>query len=935
MKKLSVFIVSSLLLFVFSAKAMAAEETLENNSGLVTGQITDAEKQILPGASIIVEGMHTGVTSDINGFYTIANLKPGTYTLKVSYVGYSPKEMTVTIANGKVLTRDVVLDEGAELKEVEVLGAFSGQRKAFQMQKAAMGVTNVVSADQVGKFPDSNIGDALKRINGINVQYDQGEARFGQVRGTSADLTSVTVNGNRLPSAEGDTRNVQLDLIPADMIQTIEVNKVVTSDMDGDAIGGEVNLVTKSTPSHRILNFTAGTGYTWISEKPQLNLGATWGQRFFNDKFGVMASASYQYAPGGSDNTEFEYVEKDGKVVLNEAQVRQYYVTRERQSYSLGLDYRFSPLHKISFKGIYNRRNDWENRYRISYKKLASDPSSQSVVIQTKAGSDNNKDARLERQQTMDFTLDGEHQFGRLNVDWASSFSRATEDRPNERYIGWKLKGSDDLDFGAAMEDAGKKQPYCSLAIPSFDEGKWKLDEFTNSDQSISENEIKERINFSLPLVSGKFGNTLRFGYKYTNKHKKRNTEYYDYTDAADKYLSDWKDNLSTQVRSSFMPGSQYPIGTQFVSKGYLGNMNFDKADGQELLEEEAGNYKATEQIHAAYLRLDQRLGAKLTATAGLRMESTRLKTSGVNYMVDEEEEESLTPTGEFRNNYTNWLPSLLLKYTPDDNSNVRFSITKTISRPKYSALVANKSFNLADQEATIGDPNIKPTEAWNFDLSADYYFKSIGMVSLGLFYKDIKNVNVETLGYYTGEELGLAGNGELFEVTQNMNAYDARVFGVEVAWQRDFGFIAPELRCLGFYGNYTYTHSTTRNYNPRLGIEDGDDVKMAGSPEHTANASLYFEKNGVNVRLSYNFASDFIDMMNTGSRELDRYYDKVNYLDLNASYTWGKNTKFTVYAEANNLLNQPLRYYQGESKRTMQVEYYGVKVNAGIKISL
>ena len=935
MKKLSVFIVSSLLLFVFSAKAMAAEETLENNSGLVTGQITDAEKQILPGASIIVEGMHAGVTSDINGFYTIANLKPGTYTLKVSYVGYSPKEMTVTIANGKVLTRDVVLDEGAELKEVEVLGAFSGQRKAFQMQKAAMGVTNVVSADQVGKFPDSNIGDALKRINGINVQYDQGEARFGQVRGTSADLTSVTVNGNRLPSAEGDTRNVQLDLIPADMIQTIEVNKVVTSDMDGDAIGGEVNLVTKSTPSHRILNFTAGTGYTWISEKPQLNLGATWGQRFFNDKFGVMASASYQYAPGGSDNTEFEYVEKDGKVVLNEAQVRQYYVKRERQSYSLGLDYRFSPLHKISFKGIYNRRNDWENRYRISYKKLASDPSSQSVVIQTKAGSDNNKDARLERQQTMDFTLDGEHQFGRLNVDWASSFSRATEDRPNERYIGWKLKGSDDLDFGAAMEDAGKKQPYCSLAIPSFDEGKWKLDEFTNSDQSISENEIKERINFSLPLVSGKFGNTLRFGYKYTNKHKKRNTEYYDYTDAADKYLSDWKDNLSTQVRSSFMPGSQYPIGTQFVSKGYLGNMDFDKADGQELLEEEAGNYKATEQIHAAYLRLDQRLGAKLTATAGLRMESTRLKTSGVNYMVDEEEEESLTPTGEFRNNYTNWLPSLLLKYTPDDNSNVRFSITKTISRPKYSALVVNKSFNLADQEATIGDPNIKPTEAWNFDLSADYYFKSIGMVSLGLYYKDIKNVNVETLGYYTGEELGLAGNGELFEVTQNMNAYDARVFGVEVAWQRDFGFIAPELRCLGFYGNYTYTHSTTRNYNPRLGIEDGDDVKMAGSPEHTANASLYFEKNGVNVRLSYNFASDFIDMMNTGSRELDRYYDKVNYLDLNASYTWGKNTKFTVYAEANNLLNQPLRYYQGESKRTMQVEYYGVKVNAGIKISL
>ncbi len=108
----------------------------------------------------------------------------------------------------------------------------------------------------------------MKRINGINVQYDQGEARFGQVRGTSADLSSVTINGNRLPSAEGDTRNVQLDLIPADMIQTIEVNKVVTSDMDGDAIGGSINLVTKSTPYKRTFSATAGTGYNWVSEKP-------------------------------------------------------------------------------------------------------------------------------------------------------------------------------------------------------------------------------------------------------------------------------------------------------------------------------------------------------------------------------------------------------------------------------------------------------------------------------------------------------------------------------------------------------------------------------------------------------------------------------------------------------------------------------------------
>ena len=268
-----------------AAVAVTEPETNVLMGGVISGRVVDAEHQALPGATIMVEDLHTGVTSDVNGFYTLPNMKPGTYKVKVSYVGYSPKTYVIKLV-GKNVERNIILSEGNELKEVVVNGAFYGQRKALQMQKENMGVTNVVSADQVGKFPDSNIGDALKRINGINVQYDQGEARFGQVRGTSADLTSVTVNGNRIPSAEGDTRNVQLDLIPADMVQTIEVNKVVTSDMDGDAIGGEINLVTKNTPSHRVLNFNVGSGYTWVSGKPQLDLGATWGDRFFKSEDG-------------------------------------------------------------------------------------------------------------------------------------------------------------------------------------------------------------------------------------------------------------------------------------------------------------------------------------------------------------------------------------------------------------------------------------------------------------------------------------------------------------------------------------------------------------------------------------------------------------------------------------------------------------------------
>ena len=272
--------------------AWADEKAEVNRQGAIRGRIIDTAEQTLPGASIYIEKLHTGVISDVNGFYTFSNLTPGTYRVKVTYVGYSPVEMTITIPEGKTVEKDVVMNEGIELQQVVVGGAFTGQRRALAAQKSNLGITNVVSADQVGKFPDSNIGDALKRISGINVQYDQGEARFGQVRGTSADMSSVTINGNRVPSAEGETRNVQLDLIPADMIQTIEVNKVVTPDMDADAIGGSINLVTKNSPYKRFISATAGTGYNFVADKMNLNLGFTYGDRFFNDKLGLMLSAS-------------------------------------------------------------------------------------------------------------------------------------------------------------------------------------------------------------------------------------------------------------------------------------------------------------------------------------------------------------------------------------------------------------------------------------------------------------------------------------------------------------------------------------------------------------------------------------------------------------------------------------------------------------------
>ena len=939
MKRL-VKLVSLILLFLNMSNNTFAEEKVNVvKQGTIRGRIIDASKQTLPGASIYIENLRTGVTSDVNGYYTFSNLNPGTYTIKISYVGYSPVEMKITIPAGRTLEKDVVLNEGLELQEVVVGGAFQGQRRAINSQKNSLGITNVVSADQVGKFPDSNIGDALKRISGINVQYDQGEARFGQVRGTSADLSSVTINGNRIPSAEGDTRNVQLDLIPADMIQTIEVNKVVTPDMDGDAIGGSINLVTKNSPYKRTITATAGSGYNWISEKAQLNLGFTYGDRFFNDKLGIMLSASYQNAPSGSDDVEFVWdTDSKGTICLTDYQIRQYYVTRERQSYSAAFDWDINANHKLFFKGIFNNRNDWENRYRLTLKDLNKDVNKKkegavadnkaSVRLQTKAGSPNNRIARLERQRTMDFTLGGEHLFGKLSMDWNASYARASEERPNERYLGYELKKQN---FDIDLSDI--RRPYASAEAGStlILNNNFSLQELTEQQEDIVEKDLKFSMNFKLPLVKGFYSNQLRFGAKVVDKSKDKDLEFYDYEPVDEKaFNSNSFSNTNEQNRNGYMPGEKYKAGT-FISKEYVGGLDLNNSslfNKTENPEELAGEYKARETVTAGYLRFDQNFGKKLSAMVGLRLENTHLKYNGRKLTLnDDGDPESLTVTPDVKDSYLNILPSVLLKYNVNEDFKIRGSFTETLSRPKYSALIPNVNVNNKDSELTLGNPELKPTTSFNFDLSADYYFKSVGLVSIGIYYKDINDFIVtQTVRGYEYE-----GNS-YDKFMQPRNAGDANLLGVEVGYQRDFGFIAPTLKCVGFYGTYTYTHSKVNNFN-FTGRENEKDLKLPGSPEHTANASLYFEKGGLNVRLSYNFASDFIDEMGE-SAFYDRYYDKVNYMDVNASYTFGKKLRTTFYAEANNLLNQPLRYYQGISEHTMQSEHYGVKVNAGVKIN-
>lgn len=913
----------------------------QEKSGVLRGRVSDMTQQTLPGATIFIDEMKNGVVTDVNGFYLFPKIPVGTYQVTVSYVGYHTEQFEVKIEAGKTLEKNVTLrSENKQLEEVKIGGTFQGYQRAMNYQKNSLTMRNVVSADQVGRFPDANIGDAMKRIPGISVQYDQGEARFGQIRGTSPDFSSVTINGNRLPSAEGDIRNVQLDLIPADMIQTIVVNKVVTADMDADAIGGSVNLVTKSAPAKRIISATIGSGWNFISDQMQANAALTYGDNYFNNKLGMILSASYQNNPIGSDNTEFEWkLDENGTPYVTNYEIRQYFVQRERQSYSASLGYNFNVNHRIDFKGIYNRRKDWENRYRLTLKDLDAQGGAEEVVYQTKGGTPDNKNARLELQQTMDFALNGEHLFRTTLFNWNLSYARATEERPNERYIGYKLARENaeeeviPIEFTPDLSNTRKPYMYAKNPEDMILGTGYELDELTEQQEDIKETDLKAGINFNIPIRLGMMGGHLKFGAKVVNKEKKRDLAFYDYKplneDTFDKASFA---ALKDQTRSDFYAGD-YKAGS-FVTKQYLGHLDLNNSslfEKEENPEELAAIFKAHETVTSGYIRYDQNITQKLNAMLGLHLENTHLKYRGKQLDIPAKGDAVLTDTPEETDSYLNILPSVILKYDASKSMVFRMSYTNTIARPKYYDLVPHVEIERKKGEVSLGNPNLKATLSHNVDLSAEYFFPTFGMVSCGVYYKRINDFIVDQRWTDTPFQ-----GSNYDQITQPMNAGKADLIGVELAWQRDFGFIAPALRHFGLYANYTYTHSKITDFKLEREDNEGnklenENLPLPGSPEHLANVSLYFERKGLNIRLSYNFAGDFIDEFGSTPTE-DRYYDQVNYLDLNASYTFAKH--YTLYAEANNLLNQPLRYYQASKDLTMQAEYYGPKLNIGFKIN-
>ncbi len=950
MKKFILILQLSFMLFPFIANAQ---------DGAVKGRILDENNLGMPGVIVVIESLGKGAVTDQNGYFEMVKVPEGSYDMSISYMGYEDQDAQIEISSDKTTSYQTKLVPGVILgDEVLILGdRLKGQAKALNDQKNKMNITNIVASDQVGRFPDANIGDALKRVPGITMQSDQGEARNIIVRGLAPQLNSVTINGERVPSAEGDNRNVQLDLIPSDMVQLIEVNKALTPDMDADAIGGSVNLITRSVPAEFRLSGTLASGYNFLSNQPIWTGGLIIGNRFLNNKLGAILSASYNVHDFGSENIEVEWVDHDDFGAIPDVmEVRAYEVQRNRRSLSLGLDYQFNNNHTLFFNGIYNWRDDWENRYVVTVEgiedgiddfgaNVLEDGMFETLGVvnrETKGGKSGGrtKNARLEDQRTMNFSLRGEHLIAnKINLDWSGTYTKASERRPNERYVAYE---GEELPVLVDFRDT--RFP----TITELNEGEWRnleFDELTEEFQDQWEEDMNGKINLQIPV--GENG-IIKIGGTYRAKTKKRDNNFYEYVptggsndgDAHPDFGGSWDsaeeeytDMLLSEIETAdktdddFLPGGQYQAGN-FADNAFLGELDLKNSS---LYEEEdkpdeyvPGNFIANEDIIAAYAMADLQITDKFSTVFGVRMENTNTDYKG--YALDVEDDDVPIQERTGSNSYTNVMPGVHLKYDFTPNTIVRLAWTNTLARPDYYILVPFEEYNSEDGELVLGNPVLDPATSMNFDLMAENYFKSIGLVSAGLFYKNVDNFIYEKV---TPEyDYTFGGNTEEVELTTWDNGGTAKIRGFEAAFQRQLDFLPGILSGFGVYFNYTYTDSETDGIEGR----EDEEIALPGTAKNMYNFSLSFETEKLVLRASVNHASDYIDELGGDAFE-DRFYDKQTFLDFNGSYAF--KPTWRVFVELNNITNQPLRYYQGVPERTMQAEYYNMRMNLGLKFDM
>lgn len=510
MKRRLTVISSACLLAMGLALPSAA---LAQQAPAVVGKLTNSDNnRVFAGAKVSIKELNISTETSRDGSFRFNSLPAGTYTLVVQYLGAAPVTKVLHVTDGNTATPVISLEaQNSAMADILVKGVRSGQASALNQQRVADRISNIVSADAIGQFPDQNAAEALQRLPGLSIERDQGEGRFVGIRGIDPNLNNVTINGLNIPSPESGVRSVALDVIPSELIQTLEVSKSVTPDMDGDAIGGSVAVKSVSAFDRNqptTASVTVQGGYADLREQYNPKLAGSVTHQF-NSTLGIAAALSWFDRDFGSDN-----VESNGE---DELEQRHYTINRERLGAAVNLDWRPDFNNQYFLRTLYSEFSDDEYRQAAIY---TFDDEDSGIERETKD--------RYESQSIATITLGGEHQLSTYNVQWQAGFARSDEDEPDALYY---VLTSDNASI---TTDLNTTIPMVSQNSAATDLAAFDTDEISFEDNYSKDTETSFKLDLSRPLQIAKYQGEFKFGGKYRSREKDRDSQMFIYDDGFD-----------------------------------------------------------------------------------------------------------------------------------------------------------------------------------------------------------------------------------------------------------------------------------------------------------------------------------------------------------------------------------------------------------------
>ncbi len=947
----------------------------DDSNGKIKGVIVDANSgEPLIGANVIIVGTSVGAAANIDGKFVLSSVKPGSYKLKITYVGYKEKVEEVTVVSNRAIEITVKLDWVAVEGDVVLVTAQArGQLAAINEQLSSDEIKNVVSKDRIRELPDANAAESVGRLPGVSVMRTGGEGDKVVIRGLSPKYSKIMVDGVSLAATGEDDRSVSMNSISSYSLEGIEVIKAPNASMDGDQIGGSVNFKMKTADKGFHSSIVLENGYNTLkSSYGNYMVVGDVSNRFFDDKFGVFLQISGDRKNLSSNqmHADYSFDINDGRRIKTERlDLNDVIRERERIGGTLTLDF-LLPDGKIYFKNFFSSGYNNQQNYKEGYSRAqshwynASDNSSNQLIYSN----------ILNYEQYISIF--------KVRAKLSHSYSETV--------------GLDNImfNFYASGDVHGFPSDIYPKDIPSYSKNEIAKTKWSNinvGDKITKGRQVALSLDFETDFtLSKQINGKIKFGgkglyvahsYDYKNGYYGSMASYggnaykipiveafpwmqdivsiesleTDFTMPYTLFLdNDYKHSEFMKGRYTLGPVADINLMRDIVDvlkATHLKLIGLGQDDPTYFTPSNktsvTNDYSGIERLYAGYVMTDMNITNKLKIMPGVRYEVQRTSYTGargktqhfveVNYPYHD--------TTTVRNNYF-FLPRVHLRYEPFNWLQVRLAYTQSVARPNYSAIIPR--VDITPTSIFVNNYNLRPERAESYDISFAFNENYIGLFTIGGFYKIIKDKIFlrRDRVLHNPEDYNLSSiyKGYRFDAEEN-NENLSYVKGVELDWQTNFWYLPSFLKGIVLNVNFTkiitkakypltkYVSDVNPNPPPFI-ITNEIDIsywaRMQQQPDDILNISLGYDYKGFSCRVSMFYQGD--NFITSKLYEEEHILtDSFSRWDLSVKQElpWQNIQLYFNFVNINEELDRD--FIRGNGK-TSKLEYYGSTLQLGLR---